>query len=136
MEKFPTLYLKIIAAVILIVAIFVSAKLISNYRMDRLLKSALEPDTELEKARAPSAGEKAPAETLESKEEPVSAQIAELMSEMEKLGIHTDQLSDEKQLKIYELAKKNYSIAEIARMLNMGQEEVKFILDFRMKTQN
>ena len=62
--------------------------------------------------------------------------IEKLMDDLKEMGVETDGLTDEKQQRIYELAKQNYSISEIARMLNMGQEEVKFILDFRTKTED
>jgi len=62
--------------------------------------------------------------------------IEKLMDDLKEMGVETEGLTDEKQQRIYELAKQNYSISEIARMLNMGQEEVKFILDFRTKTED
>ena len=89
-----------------------------------------EPDEELE-------AEESIMQSIDDEyEDEEEENIEKLMEDLRDAGVETDGLSDEKQQRIYELAKQNYSISEIARMLNMGQEEVKFILDFRTKTED
>ena len=70
------------------------------------------------KARAPAA-----------EKEPAAEELTLDMEDMDE----TQEATEEKRQRIYELSEQDYSIAEIAKMLNMGQEEVKFILDFRRK---
>ncbi len=131
---------------------------VSNWRMNRMMKAILrgeaaveEPESKREEfdgilgppvEEEEQAMEDAAEEEFEApQEEPVelvaetekqeAAEIEEKEEEEEEED--EDELSESKQKKIYELAEQDYSVAEIAKMLNMGQEEVKFILDFRRK---
>lgn len=129
-----------IAVIVGIAGIVVAARIISNRRMDKMLNSALDDlgdedlslpvdngygtDTTAEKPAASSFEE----DFSDFVEDTESIDIPDKKDETPAGGI-----TDEKQQMIYELLDQNYSISEIAKMLDMGQEEVKFIIDFRSK---
>lgn len=153
-DKFPKLPWKLILFIIGIAATVIMIRLITNWRMNRMISSVLDEEFDGEAAvepmrETPRQTDELPAEMAEpvSKREPGSAEMsfdggedvvedkAEGIPELEPAKSE-DVLSDEKQLMIYELAKQDYSIAEISKMMNMGQEEVKFVLDFRSQSED
>jgi tetratricopeptide (TPR) repeat protein len=116
LKNFPKLPWIWILILIVVGGIVVLIRVISNWRLNKMMRLALEEeDTEVKEAKIKE-------EILV--EEPVEKSPASARSE---------DLEDEKQQLIYDLVQKKYTIAEIAKMLNIGQEEVKFILDFRSK---
>lgn len=142
-EKLPGFPWKWVLIALGVVATLVFAKVISNWRMNRLLKSAVadeEEDVADEQEYSPAKDAQASIKQSLEEEKPEddlqAEKIDDLMNELESMGISTEGLNDEKQQKIYELSKQGYSNTEIAKMLDMGQEEVKFILDFRTKTED
>ena len=130
---FPWVWMMIMLSIL---SALVLGKAFANWRMRRLYKTVVRDEAAIPLQPGkplPFDPQKNIKKAIEEEEE---EEETDIMSELAALGISTEGLSDEKQQRIYDLAKQNYSIAEIARMLNMGQEEVKFILDFRTKTED
>lgn len=133
-KNFPRLPWFWIIAVGGTAGMLIGARLLSNWRMNRLMDAISreeEPPLDYEEGVIASRPEdfSESAETLKTPK----AEKGISTEDTKETASDSDELSAEKQKKIYELAEQNHSIAEIAKMLNMGQEEVKFILDFRRK---
>ena len=154
MESFPKIpwFIWVVFFGILLAVI---VRLIVRWRMNRVIAQSLGEDLSigddmLEGKAALKAGKpeekpspktrKAETSLLESLiENDGKSTVVESSEEKEKeIEVSTmieekDEINDEKQQQIYDLANNDYTSAEIARMLGLGQEEVKFILDFRDK---
>lgn len=131
--KLPDLPYVPIAIVILLAFSVIAVRLIVNWRMNRLLKSVDNLPVEdaappVDLASTVSAPQPLASNSILDKE--ISLDGWDELDSKSSSG----SMTDEKQQMIYELLDKNYSIAEIAKMLDMGQEEIKFIIDFRAKT--
>jgi|GEM_PF-2065222 len=119
-----------ILIVVGIVVIVIAVRLLSNWRMNRILASVMDGTEYLDSAGgmdevSPRGKTKADdfSDLIEDRTPPVKT------PEPPKPAASPD----EKQQMIYNLLDQNYSVSEIAKMLDMGQEEVKFIIDFRTK---
>jgi tetratricopeptide (TPR) repeat protein len=129
LENLPKLPYKWILLIIALGGTVVLARVISNWRMNRLINNVLDSDVEESPVAPPS-------------EKPVQDKIDILVSDegaqpspeppLPETSAE-DEAETAKQQMIYDLSQQNYTIAEIAKMMDMGQEEVKFILDFRQK---
>ncbi|NQS98268.1 MAG: hypothetical protein HQ591_07430 [candidate division Zixibacteria bacterium] len=153
-SKFPRLPWNLILLVFGIGALVLIIRLITNWRLNRMIASVLgeefDEETSVEPMREiPELAATIPDEPVELVSESVQlseempydsgedavADAKEDIPEPEPAK-SDDILDDERQQMIYKLAQQNYTIAEIAKMLNMGQEEVKFILDFRSRSED
>ncbi len=139
LPKIPYIPIAIILGVGFLV---IAVRLLSNYRMNKMFSRALEDIEEEEDSAQPL---KSSVDVDEIFESAIEAEKNDASLESEKVaeknkaaenmeeGSGMNEITDEKQQMIYDLVDQNYSIAEIAKMLDMGQEEVKFIIDFRRK---
>ena len=118
----------------------IAVRLITNWRMNRLISSIYNESDEYDGDLAPD-GE-IDVSHLGDLHQPEDHHDEDLSDFIEaanndqippELG-GSEEMTEEKQQMIYDLLDQKYSIAEIAKMLDMGQEEVKFIIDFRSKS--
>lgn len=150
LENFPKLPWTWILITIAVALIIIIARYIANWRLNRLLNSVMSEEDLLQEPQparqtAPQPSETAAEEisttdiveevtadtTSRREQQNTDDNVEDVDNTAQKQEGIPDELSDEKQQLIYDLAQQKYTIAEIAKMLNMGQEEVKFILDFR-----
>jgi tetratricopeptide (TPR) repeat protein len=104
-------------------------RVISNWRLKRLIRAALDSDYE---GSPPAPLEKEPVK--DKIDVTISDEGAQTTSPSPPPVTSPEEEEEAaKHQMIYDLMQQNYSIAEIAKMMDMGQEEVKFILDFRQK---
>lgn len=140
----PDLPWKWILIIIGVAGSVIAVRLITNWRMNRLLYSIhdesdeydgdLLSDGEIDVSHLGSLHESEPPQ-----DDILDEDLSEFIESANSDEIPTElgdaeEMTDEKQQMIYDLLDQKYSIAEIAKMLDMGQEEVKFIIDFRSKS--
>ena len=136
----PNLPWKWIFIVLGIGGAVIAVRLITNWRMNKLLGSVydeseeFEEDLSLEGIDMDNLGDLH--EPAPKAEEVTDDDLSDFIESADSDDIppelgDSEEMTDEKQQMIYDLLDQKYSIAEIAKMLDMGQEEVKFIIDFR-----
>ncbi|MBL7192219.1 tetratricopeptide repeat protein [bacterium] len=131
----------------------ISFKLYIKFRGDKLIKDTLgddifdeEPRLETGPPEPAEPGVEWPVKSREAEAELLKSLIDEgrgkkvapaddLKDELEDLD-DGEVITDESKEQIFKLADQNLSASEIARTLGLGQEEVKFILDFRGKMED
>jgi len=133
----PSIPMAPVLAIVGIVVLIIAVRLLSNWRMNRMFRSVLDETGAGESELMLQGGSD---EVPGAVKKPAPADYSDLFEETappakpsETAPPAAAATTDEKQRMIYDLLDQNYSIAEIAKMLEMGQEEVKFIIDFRSK---